>query len=65
MIAAQRTLPLSPPSARPTMHTLSQLVLRIALACGVALGVGVLGAMAWSQSDAGAETASVAEPQRH
>lgn len=46
------------------MHTLSQLLLRIVLACGVALGVGVLGAMAWSQGDASAAEAA-AEPQRH
>lgn len=33
------------------MTTAYQLISRIALACGVALGLGVLGAMAWASSE--------------
>ena len=40
----------------PAMKTLSQLLGRIVLACGVALGLGVLGALAWANSE------NVAEP---
>ena len=44
------------------MTTAYQLISRIALACGVALGLGVLGAMAWASSEPTSEI-SVASPE--
>lgn len=41
------------------MTTAYQLISRIALACGVALGLGVLGAMAWASSETAGETTAV------
>jgi hypothetical protein len=41
------------------MTTAYQLIGRIVLACGVALGLGVLGALAWANSESSAETTAV------
>jgi hypothetical protein len=40
------------------MTTAYQLIGRIALACGVALGLGVLGALAWASSEQTTEVSS-------
>lgn len=46
------------------MTTALQLISRIALACGVALGLGVLGAMAWASSEPVAEVSAVSSDIR-
>ncbi|MBP8019551.1 MAG: hypothetical protein KAY82_05900 [Hylemonella sp.] len=47
------------------MITAYQLFRRIALACGVATGLGVLAAMAWASSDQPEAVVQVVSPEKH